>query len=327
MRARLFALAVVAAMIASTLLPAVAAEDATQGSAEGRELQADPPNCPDWEGVDALETAKTTEIATEALKEAAPRDLVLGAVVAGEGEVSTDGPNPLYVAAYVAYKAAQEAVVIIEMNHERYLECENGAHRELLRLVDDKIDELTTTVETDDAELQSSIDTVEQKVDQLTQITETDDTENNRIEIENALYPCTPLVGFYLPEANGGQIETVAEVVQEAIDGSSASGFNTTAAQSTYNNAVNIMNQGAYRDAFVGFCAAYGQLVAASGGGNSTQIARTYGSGYLNFCVNNWTGEISQSRNSSATPPLLDPSTLCKPTERPLQVLGWYYGG
>lgn len=308
MRVRLFALAMVVAMFSSTLLPAVAAETSTsEGGADNRELQAEPPVCPDWEGVDAWFAAKQAEILAEAAKEAAPRDFVFGAVVAGEGEVSTDGPNPLYVLAYVAYKSAQEAALLIETNHERYLECQNEAHWELLRTVDDLLNEVDT------------------KIDELTAITETDDTENNRIEIENALYPCTPLVGFYLPEAHGGQIETVAEVVQEAIDGSAAVGVSVYSAQNTYNNAVSIMNEGAYRDAFITFCAAYGQLVSGSGGGNNTAIARTYGTGYLNFCINYYTGQITESRNYSAQPPFVDPSTLCKPTERAVQVLGWNY--
>ena len=318
MRSRLIALLIVASMAASTLLPAVAAEG-THGEDDGRHLAAEAPDCPDWEGVDALETAKTAEILAEAAKENVPRDLVLGAVVAGEGEVSTDGPNPLYVIAYVAFKAAQEAALIIEMNHERYLECENGAHWELLRLVDDKIDALTTTVETNDAQLQASIDN-------LTTIVETDDAETLRIEIENALYPCKPLVGFYLPIANGGQLETVRDVVNEGITGSDAAGFNVGGAQNAYNNAVNIMNQGAYRDAFVAFCAAYGQLVASSGGGNTSPIAQTFGSGYLTFCVNYYTQDVTQSRNYSGVPPLIDTSNLCNYQERPLQVLGWYYG-
>ncbi len=302
MRARLFALAMVAAMLASTLLPAVAAENSTSdGADEDRRLQAEAPDCPDWAGPDALFAAQQTEILAEIGKESEPRDLVLGIIAAGEGEVSTDGPHPLFIAALVAYKAAQEAAILIERDHELYLECENEAHWELLRLVDDKIDELTA-------------------------ITETDDTENNRIEIENALYPCTPLVGFYLPTANGGQIETVAEVVQEAIDGSQGAGFNVTNAQLAYNNAVNVMNQGAYRDAFISFCAAYGQLVASSGGGNSTNIARTYGTGYINLCVSYYTGAVTESRAYNAQPPLVDASTLCKSTEKAVQVLGWTYG-
>ena len=336
MRSRLIVLLVVASMAASTLLPAVAAEG-HQGEDDSRHLAADAPDCPDWEGVDALEAAKTAEIVAEALKEAAPRDLVLGAVVAGEGEVSTDGPNPLYVLAYVGFKAAQEAALIIEMNHERYLECENEAHWELLRLVDDKIDELTTTVETDDAQLQTSIDDLttivetndaqlQASIDNLTTIVETDDAETLRIEIENALYPCKPLVGFYLPIANGGQLETVRDVVDEGITGSAAAGFNVGGAQAAYNNAVNIMNQGAYRDAFVAFCAAYGQLVASSGGGNTSPIAQTFGSGYLTFCVNYYTQDVTQSRSYAGVPPLIDTSTLCNYQERPLQVLGWYYG-
>ncbi|CAN5537983.1 hypothetical protein BH23CHL2_BH23CHL2_33760 [soil metagenome] len=69
--------------------------------------------------------------------------------------------------------------------------------RELLRIVDGKINELTV-------------------------ITESDDTENNRIQIENALYPRTPLVGFYLPVSNGGQLETTRDVVEESITGSAA---------------------------------------------------------------------------------------------------------
>lgn len=301
MRARLFALAMVATMLASTLLPAVAAENSTaDGVDESRQLQAEAPDCPDWAGPNALFAAKQTEILAEIGKESEPRDLVLGIIAAGEGEVSTDGPHPLFVAALVAYKAAQEASIIIERDHELYLECENEAHWELLRLVDDKIDELTT-------------------------ITETDDTENNRIEIENALYPCTPLVGFYLPIANGGQIETVADVVQQAIDGSQAVGFNVTSAQLAHNSAVNTMNAGAYRDAFVGFCAAYGQLIGAAGGGNSTNVARTYGTGYINLCVSYYTGQITQSRVYNAQPPLVDASTLCKSTEQPIQLLGWTY--
>ncbi|MEZ4521935.1 MAG: hypothetical protein R3A46_09890 [Thermomicrobiales bacterium] len=299
MRARLFALLIVTAMIASTLLPAVAAENGA-GEPEGRQLQAEAPDCPDWEGVDAWFAAKQTEIVAEIGKESEPRDLVLGIIAAGEGEVSTDGPHPLFVVALVAYKAAQEAALIIEANHERYLECENEAHWELLRLVDDKIDELTD-------------------------ITETDDTENNRIEIENALYPCTPLVGFYLPIANGGQLENVQGVVQEAISGSQDAGFNVVDAQSAYDNAVDVMSQGAYRDAFIAFCSAYSELVASSGGGNIAEIPETTGSGYVYLCVNGYTGYVRQSSNPPANPPALDPSTLCTRNERPMEVLGWHF--
>lgn len=297
MRARLFALAMVAAMLASTLLPTVAAENTTSDDAdENRQLQADPPDCPDWAGLEAWTAAAEAELAAEIAADALPHDQVV--VVAGEG--GTVSATPEYLVAKIVLDAAKEALLGIEISKEFYLHCENEAHWELLQLVDDKIDELTT-------------------------ITETDDTENNRIEIENALYPCTPLVGFYLPTANGGQIETVAEVVQEAIDGSQASGFNVTGAQNTHNNAVNTMNAGAYRDAFIGFCSAYGQLISSSGGGNSTNIARTYGTGYINFCVSYYTGAVTESRVYNAQFPLVDPSTLCKSTEKAIQVLGWTY--
>ena len=291
-------------MIASTLMPAVAAENGSSDHATenngGHQLLADPPNCPDWPGVAAWAVAAEAELAADIAKESVARDEVFGEVVAGEGIVSTIAPSPFYVPLVVAWQVTREALLAIEVSKEFFFHCESEAHWELLQEVDDKIDELT-------------------------EITVTDDTENNRIEIENALYPCTPLVGFYLPVANGGQIEIVADVVDQAITGSEAAGFNVVAARNGYNDAVALIDLGAYRDAFLVFCSAYGQLVASSSAANTMEIPRTRGTGYVFLCVNRSTGIISESRNYAVRPPSFDPSTLCNRGDRPIEVLGWYF--
>ena len=103
-------------------------------------VQAPPPNCPaglpggirDW--YIARDVAQGLDFA----QIFAPDDLVT--VVAGTG--GTVGPHPIKIALQVAFEGAQTAALVLEQIYFINDECETDAHRELLRQVDDKLDEV-----------------------------------------------------------------------------------------------------------------------------------------------------------------------------------------
>ena len=99
---------------------------------------APPPNCPaglpggirDW--FIARDVAQGLDFA----QIFAPDDLVTVALGAG----GTVGPHPIKIALQVAYEGAQTAALVLEQIYFINDECEENAHRELLRKVDDKVD-------------------------------------------------------------------------------------------------------------------------------------------------------------------------------------------
>jgi hypothetical protein len=77
------------------------------------------------------------------------------------------------------------------------------------------------------------------------------------VAIERQLLENEALSYLYLPQANGGQLELVEEIVGETIADNQAAGLSIGSAQKDEANALQAAGQGRYRHAFQLFARAY----------------------------------------------------------------------
>jgi hypothetical protein len=81
-----------------------------------------------------------------------------------------------------------------------------------------------------------------------------------RVEIERALTDNKRHAVFYLPQAQGGQLETVRQIVLDDMNDNQAAGLGIGQAQRWFNRAQDSMNAGDYKDAFDEFAQAYKEV-------------------------------------------------------------------
>jgi hypothetical protein len=86
-----------------------------------------------------------------------------------------------------------------------------------------------------------------------------------RLEIEKALRHDVRLAVFFLPEAHGGKLALVRQIVVETIDAVLASGEGVTAANSRLTLGDTAASDGRYKDAFHYYAQAYFQAVMILG--------------------------------------------------------------
>lgn len=114
----------------------------------------------------------------------------------------------------------------------------------------------------DSAEIEAGYENTVKLIDLNTRLYET--------QLEVNLLNCTAVVGFILPEADGGLAEWVATFVQERIDEYTpiiGDPGRIVEAQDRLDEGNVDFNLGFYEDAYAGYCKAYGSLVAGKGRG------------------------------------------------------------
>lgn len=114
----------------------------------------------------------------------------------------------------------------------------------------------------DSAEIEAGFENTVKLIDLNTKLYET--------QLERNLLNCTVVVGFILPEADGGLAEWVAELVQERIDQYTpiiSDPFRIVEAQDRLDQGNIDFAAGFFEDAYSGYCKAYGSLVAGKGKG------------------------------------------------------------
>jgi len=79
-------------------------------------------------------------------------------------------------------------------------------------------------------------------------------------EIEEDIFHKTHLVSLFLPEAHGGRLESVRDIVQKWITNTAAAGMDTTRADCFFQQGLLHMDNNEYRSAFKDFARAYHQL-------------------------------------------------------------------
>jgi hypothetical protein len=114
----------------------------------------------------------------------------------------------------------------------------------------------------DSAEIEAGFENTVKLIDLNTKLYET--------QMERNLLNCTAVVGFILPEADGGLAEWVAMFVQERIDQYTPiinDPFRIVEAQDHLDQGNVDFGLGNFEDAYSGYCKAYGSLVAGKGKG------------------------------------------------------------
>jgi hypothetical protein len=88
-----------------------------------------------------------------------------------------------------------------------------------------------------------------------------------RLQIELNLAAKQPLAMFQLPQANGGYVELVRDVVADAISAMLASGQTVGKASKYFEDGVAAMSLGNFKQAYLAFQRSYLELTAGAGGG------------------------------------------------------------
>jgi len=129
------------------------------------EALASPPTCPWSPGWVGLMATKAAVIAFEFAIIFAPDDMVV--VVLGEG--GTISAHPIKVALQLGFEFAQSAVLTAETQVTIRDECETNAHQELLRQLDDALNQhdqdIKKTLSQHDQDIKNRLDKIEQKLD------------------------------------------------------------------------------------------------------------------------------------------------------------------
>jgi hypothetical protein len=114
----------------------------------------------------------------------------------------------------------------------------------------------------DSAEIEAGFENTVKLIDLNTKLYET--------QLEVNLLNCTAVVGFILPEADGGLAEWVAMFVQDRIDQYTpiiSDPLRIVEAQDRLNQGNVDFGLGNFEDAYSGYCKGYGRLVAGKGKG------------------------------------------------------------
>ena len=200
-----------------------------------------------------------------AIAELAAATLELAAAIAAAAKVAIPETiagftNPAYIAAAaieagltVDAKIASEAAAALQIDAARIQNCLQDYYNAMLRGICNSVNIIRQTVER-----------IESKVDILIELAEyikkTVDIISLR-QIEESLASCTVLVSLYLPQAFGGHLETVVQLVEQLIDQSKAAGLPTCNAQAFFNLGQEARSRGDYKKAYRWFAEAYQQLV------------------------------------------------------------------
>jgi len=194
------------------------------------ESRAEPPDCGPGlpNGIVDLYIAKDVAMALQIVVDFVPNDLVI--VVLGSG--GTTWAHPAKIVLSIAVEASRVAVLVLEQIDAIYSECQGNAHQELLRTMDDTLNEL--------------YDKVEGTVIR---------------QMESCLMEQKMLMSMCLPAEYGGHLEEVFVLVQNAILNSEAAGIpGTVEARQLFQQAKYLAEKGFFKPAYSHLCMAYNEL-------------------------------------------------------------------
>lgn len=126
-----------------------------------------PPNCPSSPNAVAWIAARSVAQGLAFAVLFAPDDLVVVSVAAGFGGGGTISAHPIKLALQVAYEAANSVVLGFESADILSEDCQNEAHRELLRTVDDKLTQHDFDIKARLAVIEQKLGRMDAKLDEL----------------------------------------------------------------------------------------------------------------------------------------------------------------
>jgi hypothetical protein len=194
------------------------------------ESKADEPDCGPGlpNGISDYFIARDVNLALEIVYDFLPCDLVV--VVLGNG--STTWTHPAKIAVLIAVEASRVAVLALDQVYQIWAECHMNAHQALLRQMDDVLQEVA------------------------------DKVEGTAIrQMESCLVERKALVSMCLPADQGGQLEEVFLLVDDAITKCECAGIlGAPRARQYYRQAEFLYERGFYMPAYSNLCLAYNEL-------------------------------------------------------------------
>lgn len=179
-------------------------------------------------------------------------------------------PNPAYIAAAlvaaaldVAAKTLALTAAVMQKEVNKANACEEEAFRQVVYSMCDTINQIKSSLDS----LHAKVDLLDKKINILLELTVklTELTEELLLrEIEEDLAECKKLTSLYLPQAVGGGLDTVQNMIQTLLNSSISAGMDTGAAESYVKQGMIAALDKNYCKALVWYSLAYQQLTAAA---------------------------------------------------------------